>query len=227
MSMANASTTTVVPDGHTYQFFNLAESSAMRTAKLQAAGLPWPCVKHKITVTNAKCKEMKIASDTRQCSDCGLPLSLGIVTREELKMGKTQLVVGQDVPKVETVEVVPSWDDFTPVSALAKAPVGSLHVNIRPGRYCTISGPLARRLGWKDGEGIECAIGENALALKWVPEWKSGETYKITKTAKSDSLRVGCGLALKAAQAPKGSFAVTVAPWGVVIHLDRPVVGKA
>jgi len=68
----------------------VSDASAMRLAKLQAAGKPWLCVKHKITVTSAKCKEMKIASDTRQCSDCGLPLSLGIVTREELQMGKTQ-----------------------------------------------------------------------------------------------------------------------------------------
>ena len=46
--MPAASSTTVVPDGHTAQFFGLAESQAMRAAKLQAAGLPWLCAKHKI-----------------------------------------------------------------------------------------------------------------------------------------------------------------------------------
>lgn len=76
----------IVPDNHSRKLLTHSDASAQRTAKLQQAGKPWLCVKHKITVTNEKCKAMKIASDTRQCSDCGLPLSLGIVTREELKM---------------------------------------------------------------------------------------------------------------------------------------------
>lgn len=88
-SFANTSTSPqIVPDGQTRTLLKVSEDSAARQAKLQAEGKPWLCVKHKITVTNEKCKAMKIASDTRQCSDCGLPLALGIVTREELQMSR-------------------------------------------------------------------------------------------------------------------------------------------
>lgn len=299
-SFANTTTSPqIVPDGQSNTLLKVSDSNAKRQADLQASGKPWPCVKHKITVTNEKCKAMKIASDTRQCSDCGLPLALGIVTREELQMGKTQkrtcpacgqeclalfgkrkvcwtcredekaakishtclptdeqgyvtpaskqLVVGSEDHFAEPSNMVGaptkgiginlekwaarpdelSWDDFIDIAPYRQPEQLSAH--IRAGEYLTISVGIVRKLKWSHGDGVlvrRDAAG-NSLALRHDGAYAKGKNLKVTAGSNnSASLRVCCSQALKEVAAVSGSHRVTVTPWGVVIHLDRPVEGK-
>jgi len=70
-----------------------SEAKLARQAKLQATGQPWRCNALRTWITNDKCRDMKLAADTPQCRDCSLPLSLKIITGEELKMAKGTCVV--------------------------------------------------------------------------------------------------------------------------------------
>jgi hypothetical protein len=80
---------TLMPGASTDASMNHADARARRQAELQARDKPWTCAKRKIAVTKARCVRDKIAAvgtavKGHPCLECGLPLALKWVTRDDL-----------------------------------------------------------------------------------------------------------------------------------------------
>lgn len=79
----------LLPGASTEVQMNHADARARRQAELQARGKPWTCAKRRIAVTRERCAVDKIAAvgagvQGHPCRECGLPLSLKWVTRDDL-----------------------------------------------------------------------------------------------------------------------------------------------
>jgi len=91
---------TLMPGASNDASMNHADARARRQAGLQAGGKPWTCAKRRIAVTRERCAMDKVAAvgagvKGHPCRECGLPLSLKWVSRDDLAKVKTPCEPGE------------------------------------------------------------------------------------------------------------------------------------